>query len=186
MARTELAITASRSEQTADRKKAGKGLILVDQNLGLQLDRDSGSGSSNDNFIALAPGQCPIAAISQRLAGAPCDSLHLVGHGAPGQVALGSGLNRQVLLEHAEAIQQWGAKRIVLWSCNTAQDHSFIALLQQLSNAEVIASAAPLGQGATLSATDEPALERAIAALVYPLGIIESTGNTTLTLWDDK
>ena len=190
MARTEFAITASRSEQTAEWKKAGKGLILVDQTVGLQLDRDRDSGSdsasNNDNFIALAPGQCPIAAISQRLAGAPCDSLHLVGHGAPGQVALGSGLNRQVLLEHAEAIQQWGVQRIVLWSCNTAQDHSFIALLQQLSNAEVIASAAPLGQGATLSATGEPALEQAIAALVYPLGIIESTGNTTLTLGEDN
>ena len=171
MARTELAITASRSEQTAEWKKAGKGLILVDQKVGLQLDSgcgsSSGSGrsSDNDNFIALAPGQCPIAAISQRLAGDPCDSLHLVAHGAPGQVALGSGLNRQVLLEHADAIQQWGVQRIVLWSCNTAQDHSFIALLQQLSSAEVIASAGPLGQGATLSATGEPALEQAIAEL---------------------
>jgi len=130
--------------------------------------------------------QSPINAISRWLAHAPCEKLNLVAHGGAGSLGLGSGIDRQVLLDHAEEISEWKVKQIFLWSCNTGQDQEFIELFQTLSNAQVIASEIPLGQGNTLKETGQPALEKAIAGLVYPLGIIESTGNTTLTLGNNN
>jgi len=50
---------ASQSKWTAGREDAGKSLVLVDQQIGLQLDHVT--------YTALIPGQLPINAISQKL-----------------------------------------------------------------------------------------------------------------------
>ena len=65
----------------------------------------------------VAPGQDPIAVISAALRETPSHELHLVAHGAPGQIQLGSGIDRAGLLAQAAEIGGWGVERIYLWSC---------------------------------------------------------------------
>jgi hypothetical protein len=155
-------------------EKVAVAITFVAEKIDFDLDKFTYTRLNNQ--------QSPINAISRGLAHAPCEKLNLVAHGGAGSLGLGSGIDRQVLLDHAEEISEWKVKQIFLWSCNTGQDQEFIELFQTLSNAQVIASEEPLGQGNTLKETGQPALEKAIAGLVYPLGIIESNGNLTLEL----
>jgi hypothetical protein len=67
-----------------------------------------------------------------------------VAHGAPGQIELGSGIDRAALLAHAAEIGGWGVERIYLWSCRVGADQAFVSLLEELSGARVIASAEAL------------------------------------------
>ncbi|NBQ21284.1 MAG: DUF4347 domain-containing protein, partial [Synechococcaceae bacterium WB6_3B_236] len=89
----------------------------------------------------VAPGQDPIAVISTALREAPSHELHLVAHGAPGQIELGSGIDRAGLLARAAEISNWGVERIYLWSCRVGADLNFVSALQELSGARVFASA---------------------------------------------
>jgi hypothetical protein len=77
-----------------------------------------------EGLLVVAPGQEPIAVITAALREAPSAELHLVAHGAPGQIELGSGIDRAVLLAHAAEIGSWGVERIVLWSCRVGADQS--------------------------------------------------------------
>jgi len=122
----------------------------------------------------VAPGQDPISVISAALREAPSHELHLVAHGAPGQIQLGLGIDRSSLLARAAEIGGWGVERIYLWSCRVGADLNFVSALQELSGARVFASAEALGQGKALMGSDFPELAAAVAALPFEL---EITGN---------
>ena len=133
----------------------------------------------------VAPGQDPISVISAALEEAPSNELHLVAHGAPGQIALGAGIDRAGLLERAELIGSWGVKQINLWSCRVGADQAFIATLEELSGARVVASTEALGQGKTLNGSNFPELEEAVKGLAWelanPVTVIGSGNSTTAT-----
>ena len=95
----------------------------------------------------VAPGQDPISVISAALREAPSNELHLVAHGAPGQIELGSGIDRAGLLARAAEISNWGVERIYLWSCRVGADLNFVSALQELSGARILPVPCP-GQGA--------------------------------------
>ena len=115
------------------------------------------------------PGQEPIAFITAALREAPSDELHLVAHGAAGQIELGSGIDRAALLAHAAEIGGWGVERIYLWSCRVGADQAFTAALEELSGASVIASAEALGLGKSLTSSGFTALREAVTALPIEL-----------------
>ena len=96
-----------------------------------------------ERLLAVQPGQDAIAAITTWLKANPSDELNLVAHGAPGQIALGGGIDRAGLLERAELLASWGVKQINLWSCRVGADQAFIATLEELSGARVVASVLP-------------------------------------------
>ena len=114
----------------------------------------------------VAPGQDPIAVISAALREAPSHELHLVAHGAPGQIQLGSGIDRAGLLAQAAELGGWGVGRIYLWSCRVGADLNFVSALQEVSGARVFASAETLGQGKTLMGTGFVELAEAVAVEV--------------------
>ena len=122
-----------------------------------------------ERLLALTPGQDPISAISAWLQGSPSQELHLVAHGAPGQISLGHGVDRMSLLQRAEQIGRWGVERIYLWSCRVGADLAFVSALQELSGARVFASAERLGLGKTLMGTSFPELAAGVAALPLEL-----------------
>jgi len=124
-----------------------------------------------EQLLAVAPGQDAIAAISAVLWETPTAELHLVAHGAPGQIQLGQGIDRADLLDRAEEIGGWGVARIVLWSCRVGADLNFVSALEELSGASVIASAEALGKGQTLEGSDFPELAAGVAAFPLELAI---------------
>lgn len=70
--------------------------------------------------------------------------------GAPGQIELGSGIDRTGLLARAAEIGNWGVERIYPWSCRVGAELYFVSALQELSGVWVFASAEALGQGKAL------------------------------------
>ena len=124
-----------------------------------------------ERVCALSADQEPIAAISQWLADSPSNELHVLAHGAPGRIELGSGINRAGLLARAAEIGGWGVERIYLWSCRVGSDLNFISALEELSGAQVVASPEGLGLGKSLSGSSFPELAEAVAALPLELVI---------------
>ena len=127
-----------------------------------------------ERLLAVTPNQDAIAVISAALREVPSDELHLVAHGAPGQIQLGQGIDRAGLLARAHEIGGWGVERIVLWSCRVGADQAFISLLEELSGASVVTSAEALGLGNSLTGAGFPELEEAVAALPGELTAGES------------
>jgi hypothetical protein len=136
---------------------------------------------SGERVLALAPGQDPIGAISAWLQGSPSQELHLVAHGAPGQIQLGNGIDRMGLLQRAEQIGRWGVDRIYLWSCRVGADLAFVSALQELSGARVFASAEPLGRGKSLQGSNFTVLAQAVMDLGEELEV-GSTTNSASTI----
>ena len=88
---------------------------------------------------------------SYRRSGQPIRALHVVAHGQPGAISLGGELvDRTDLLDYRAQLGEWGVERIVLWSCEVAQDPAFVALLEEFTGASVLASSQCLGMGETL------------------------------------
>ena len=102
---------------------------------------------------SLGPLADPLAAIGETLTqqrgqGLPLDTLHLVAHGRPGAIQLGGRwLSRQELIAGAAELSRWQLRRIALWSCELAQDPGLLALLAELSGAEIWASDQRIGAG---------------------------------------
>ena len=87
-----------------------------------------------------------IGALLQRHPGV--HTLHLVAHGAPGGFRIGGQwIDRRVLSAYAETLGRWGVARIALWCCDTGADRAFVALLAELTGADVLASSGPLVGG---------------------------------------
>ncbi|MEB3166162.1 MAG: VCBS domain-containing protein [Cyanobacteriota bacterium] len=74
--------------------------------------------------------------------------MHLVAHGRPGAIQLGGRwLSRRDLIAGAAELGRWQLRRIALWSCELGQDPALLALLAELSGAEIWASDQRLGAG---------------------------------------
>lgn len=84
---------------------------------------------------------------SQRAAGLAARTLHLIAHGRPGAFRIGDQwIDAEALKAHANDLGRWRVETIALWSCHVGADAGFVALLEELSGARVLASAAWLGR----------------------------------------
>ena len=107
---------------------------------------------SRSNSSALNGGLRPLAAITallrrRREQGEPIRTLHLIAHGRPGAFRFGdSWIDSDALKAHADELAQWGVETIALWSCHVGADAGFVALLEELSGARVLARADWLGR----------------------------------------
>ena len=94
----------------------------------------------------------PLQWISQglrqrRAEGDPPWVLHLIAHGRPGAFRIGDAwIDAEALKAHANELAHWGVETIALWSCYVGADAGFVALLEELSGARVLASADWLGR----------------------------------------
>ena len=83
----------------------------------------------------------------QREAAQPIRTLHLIAHGRPGAFRIGeSWIDAEALKAHATELAHWGVETIALWSCHVGADANFVALLAELSGAQVLATADWLGR----------------------------------------
>ena len=110
----------------------------------LESARVPASGLSSDR----PPLHAITAEIHQRRAhGEIVRDLHLIAHGQPGVLSFGDQLiDRTALLANAELLGCWGVHTIALWSCQLGADPDYIALLEELSGAKVLASSSWLGR----------------------------------------
>lgn len=101
-------------------------------------------------LVRLAEQGQPLAAIGRLLRAKPgTRTLQLVAHGRPGAIQLGGRwITAAELVRHAAELASWEVARIELWSCRVAQDPGFVALLGELTGAEVWASSTALGRDA--------------------------------------
>ena len=79
----------------------------------------------------------------------PISAIHIVSHGAPGQVALGTGvLNSETLDTYTDALRNWGTALtqegdILFYGCDVARGpigSNFVDCIAELTNADVAAS----------------------------------------------
>ena len=117
----------------------------------------------------LASGSDPIKEISRILRDDPVKQLNIVAHGAPGSIGLGTGLNKETLIANQQQLAEWNVERIALWSCEVAQDKDFIALLEEFTGADVVASKQKLGLGSSLLDAGFSTLEDAVRNLPFEL-----------------
>ena len=67
--------------------------------------------------------------------------LHLIAHGSSQGIQLnGQWIDVSSLLSHAAELAQWQIDRLVLWCCHIGQNQAFIAILEELTGAQVFAS----------------------------------------------
>ena len=83
----------------------------------------------------------------RRAEGDPPRVLHLIAHGRPGAFRIGDAwIDAEALKAHANELAHWGVETIALWSCCVGADAGFVALLEELSGARVLAGASWLGR----------------------------------------
>ena len=74
-------------------------------------------------------------------------TLHLIAHGRPGAFRIGEQwIDAEALKAHSGELASWGVETIALWSCHVSADAGFVALLEELTGARVLASADWLGR----------------------------------------
>jgi hypothetical protein len=72
----------------------------------------------------------------------PVKTLHVLAHGRPGAFRFGDQwIDAESLKAHAAELASWDIETIALWSCHVGADANFVALLEELSGARVLASA---------------------------------------------
>ncbi|MEC4983364.1 MAG: Calx-beta domain-containing protein [Oscillatoria sp. PMC 1068.18] len=94
-----------------------------------------------------------IQQVTQALKGEFVKSLHLISHGSPGNIQLGSSyLSRENLANYALEIKSWGKNLagapLLIYGCNVAekeQGRAFIYQLSQLTTTHVAATSTPTG-----------------------------------------
>ena len=124
---------------------------------------------TGERLLKIEPSQNPIQAISAYLKANPSSELHLVAHGAPGQIKIGTTISSLDLLAHSAELSDWNLDRIYLWSCNVGQDKSFVSILQELTGASVISSYGLLGKGEALKDSGFKKLEDYVLNLDFNL-----------------
>jgi len=103
--------------------------------------------------ILLGDSLTPLRSISKALEhryqqGQPVGELHLIAHGNSGGLSFGGQwINSAALLRHAEELENWRIRTLVLWCCQIGQNNTFIALLEELTGAEVFASPLSIHKG---------------------------------------
>jgi len=80
-----------------------------------------------------------------------CNELHLLAHGSPGHLDLGTGINTEALYENAEYLSSLNVQKIILWGCHVGKDNEFIKTFSKLTNATVYASKDYLGNNKGMS-----------------------------------
>ena len=107
---------------------------------------------SRSSSAALTGGQNPLAAITallmrRREQKDPIRTLHLIAHGRPGAFRIADQwVDAEALKAYATELARWGVETIALWSCHVGADAGFVALLEELTGARVLASADWLGR----------------------------------------
>ena len=130
---------------------ATSSLLVADAECGQIQDLISGSKAPVLALTAQAQGrvfaQISEGLLQQREAGQPIRILHLIAHGRPGAFRIGeTWIDADALKAHAADLAHWGVETIALWSCHLGADADFVALLAELSGAQVLASADWLGR----------------------------------------
>ena len=104
--------------------------------------------------IVIRAGEDPLSIIGRTLAVTPgIQALHLVAHGGPGRLDLGTGFDRASLSSQSDAFQIWGEHldsdaEILIYGCRSGAEPAFIAELEALTGRPVIASKDIVGAGA--------------------------------------
>ena len=142
-------------------------MIAVEGSLGVL-------GSSDTDLAEACPleirsGQNAIAAITEHLLDNDVRELHLIAHGAPGFIQIGSGITSVDLIACRHELAKWDLDSIVIWSCDVAQDPNFIAQFQEFTGSKVFATQGRLGLGETLSNSNYPLLEQKVSGLTFHL-----------------
>jgi len=80
-----------------------------------------------------------------------CNELHLLAHGSPGHLDLGTGINIEALNENAEYLSTLNVQKIILWGCHVGKNTEFIKIFSKLTNMTVYASKDYLGKNKGMS-----------------------------------
>ena len=80
-----------------------------------------------------------------------CNELHLLAHGSPGHLDLGTGINIEALYENAELLSTLNVQKIILWGCHVGKHIDFVKTFSNLANVEVYASKDYLGKNKGMS-----------------------------------
>ena len=120
---------------------------VTDRFIAIAPDSDLAVLSTHqNNWLQLQAHRSPLQQLTaalraQRDQGQPIQELHLIAHANSSGIQIGSTtLNTAALRSHAAVLASWKIKTLVLWSCQLAQNKDFIALLEELTGAEVFAS----------------------------------------------
>ncbi|MGB0562130.1 MAG: DUF4347 domain-containing protein, partial [Spirulinaceae cyanobacterium] len=98
--------------------------------------------------LLLDPNQDGVAQITAALTTGSYTSLHLVAHGSPGALQLGSGvLSLATLPAYRQQLLEWGVAEVLVYGCNVAAEPELLRALHQLIGAAVAASGRPVGRG---------------------------------------
>lgn len=97
--------------------------------------------------LVLDPQQDAITQITLALATHATTSLHVLCHGAPGKLYLGSKttLSLATIEQYRQQLLEWGVADILLYGCNVATATDFILRLHQLTGAQIATSTHPVG-----------------------------------------
>ena len=97
-----------------------------------------------------------------------CNELHLLAHGSPGHLDLGTGINTEALYENAEYLSTLNVQKIILWGCNVGKNKKFIKTFSNITNSMIYASKDYLGKNKGIS--DEfPSMNNFIKSLPFYL-----------------
>jgi len=98
-----------------------------------------------------------------------CNELHLLAHGSPGNLDLGSGINTKALYENAEYLASLNVQKIILWGCHVGKNKEFIKTFSNLTNSVIYSSKDYLGKNKGMS--DEfPTMNDFVKSLPFYLG----------------
>ncbi len=112
---------------------------------------------ADTDILVLSTRRDPIAQITSAIAqGNPYSEVHILSHGAPGQMRLGHlTLDRAGLERYAKSIRGWSqhlsGASLVVYGCQVAAaavGQRFLARLHQLTGAAIAASTRPIGAAA--------------------------------------
>ena len=120
---------------------------VTDRFIAIAPDSDLAALSTQrNNWLQLQAHRSPLQQLTAALKakrdqGQPIQELHLIAHANSSGIQIGSTtLNTAALRSHAPDLASWKIKTLVLWSCQLALNKDFIALLEELTGAEVFAS----------------------------------------------
>jgi len=112
-----------------------------------------------------------------------CNELHLLAHGSPGNLDLGTGINIEALYENAEYLSTLNVQKIILWGCHVGKDNEFIKTFSNLTNSIIYSSKDYLGMGKGISEGEFPLMNDFIKSLSFYLtfGVPVPSGIATET-----
>ena len=97
-----------------------------------------------------------------------CNELHLLAHGSPGNLDLGTGIDTNSLYENAEYLSSLNVQKIILWGCHVGKDNEFIKTFSNLTNSIIYSSKDYLGKNKGIS-NEFPSMNNFIKSLPFYL-----------------